>query len=267
VSGLTTGPDAVGPAGGEGPGAPLRVAHVLDSFTAGGAQAVAVQLSAWLAARGAEAHLLGVDGPLAADARRAHGPARVHVRPGTVAVGGSVGRFVAGLRALDRACREVRPHVLHAHQRREALQCLLVGARHGVPVVEHAHTYLPRAGLRALSFRSAAVFAVSDHVGAMIADRFGRHDGVLVVGNAPARTTARCGSSAWAGSSSRRTRSASSAWWRRRPGSSTSRRCGTATVPCSARPGRSPPVSGRPSSSRATPTTCRRGSTRPTPCS
>ena len=191
MSGLTTGPDAVGPAGDEGPGAPLRVVHVLDSFTAGGAQAVAVQLGAWLAARGAQVHLLGAAGPLATDARRALGPSHVHVRPGTVAVGGSVGRFVAGLRALDRTCREVRPHVLHAHQRREALQCLLVGARHGVPVVEHAHTFLPRPSLRALSFRSAAVFAVSDHVGAMVADRFGRRDGVLVVGNAPARTSDR----------------------------------------------------------------------------
>ena len=191
MSGSTRAADAAGPATAEEPGAPLRVVHVLDSFTTGGAQAVAVQLSAWLAARGAEAHLLGVDGPLAADARRALGPARVHVRPGTVAVGGSVGRFVAGLRALDRTCREVRPHVLHAHQRREALQCLLVGARHGVPVVEHAHTYLPRPGLRALSFRGAAVFAVSEHVGAMVSDRFGRRDGVLVVGNAPARTTDR----------------------------------------------------------------------------
>jgi len=191
VSGSTRAADAAGPATAEEPGAPLRVVHVLDSFTTGGAQAVAVQLSAWLAARGAEAHLLGVDGPLAADARRALGPSHVHVRPGTVAVGGSVGRFVAGLRALDRTCLEVRPHVLHAHQRREALQCLLVGARHGVPVVEHAHTFLPRPGLRALSFRSAAVFAVSEHVGAMVSDRFGRRDGVLVVGNAPARTTDR----------------------------------------------------------------------------
>jgi len=182
-----TRPAATGPAPAVGrtpDEVPLRVVHVLDSWASGGAQAVAVQLGTWLAEHGVEVHLTGTDGPLAAEARR-RAPGRLHVHVARTS------GFVRGVLALDRLCGQVRPDVLHAHQRREALQCLLVGARRGVPVVEHAHTWLPRARLRALSFRSARVFAVSEHVGVMIDERFGRRDGVRVVGNAPARTSDR----------------------------------------------------------------------------
>jgi glycosyltransferase involved in cell wall biosynthesis len=164
--------------------APLRVLHVLDSFTSGGAQAVAVQLGGWLAEHGVEVHVTGTDGPLAAEARRADRPGvQLHVSPPR----GPLGRLLA----LDRLCRRVRPDVLHAHQRREALECLVVGALRGVPVVEHAHTWLPRTGVRALSFRSRRVFAVSGHVARMVAERYGRGDRVVVVGNAPARVSDR----------------------------------------------------------------------------
>jgi glycosyltransferase involved in cell wall biosynthesis len=82
--------------------------------------------------------------------------------------------------------------VLHAHQRREALQSLLVGGLLGIPVVEHAHTRLPTVRPRFLSFRSRVVFAVGQSVADMVVNEAGRpRERVVVVGNAPAqRSTA-----------------------------------------------------------------------------
>lgn len=161
--------------------APLRVLHVLDTFEVGGAQRVVAQLGAWTSERGCEVTLLGRDGAMRHRVDR-------RLRTELTTTRGTVAELVQ----LFRLVRRTRPHVLHAHQRREALLCAVVGRALGVPVVEHAHTLLPDRGLRSLSFRSARVFAVSDRVRRMVTDEFGRPSSrVVVVGNTAAdRSTA-----------------------------------------------------------------------------
>ena len=154
----------------------LRVLHVLDSFAPGGAQRVALDLATWSAAQGLDVTVAGVDGPLArgVDPRVRVVTWREASWPGEVA-------------RLLRLVRAVRPDVLHAHQRREALTCLVAGAPSGAVVVEHAHTWLPDGRGRlvaAASFRSRHVFAVSDQVARMVTDEFGRPAAsVTTVGN------------------------------------------------------------------------------------
>ena len=155
---------------------PLRVLHVLDTFENGGAQRVALSLGRWSADHGCVVGFWGADGPLASDL-----PAATFVVP--------VRRssFLRDVLALGRAVRLFAPDVLHAHQRREALLCLLVGAVTRIPVVEHAHTDLPTRDRRLLSYRSRHVFAVSDSIRTMIVDDFARSASrVTVTGNAPA---------------------------------------------------------------------------------
>jgi glycosyltransferase involved in cell wall biosynthesis len=79
--------------------------------------------------------------------------------------------------------------LLHAHQRREAVVCLVVGMLSGVPVVEHAHTLLPNRLWRRISFRSCAVFAVSPEVARMVEEDFASSARVVTVGNTPALTS------------------------------------------------------------------------------
>ncbi|PPI00814.1 hypothetical protein C5C95_04350 [Rathayibacter sp. AY1B7] len=160
----------------------LRILHVLDSFEDGGAQRVALSLGAWSREHGCETAYWGRPGPLS-DRAAQESPVFVVPRPRQ--------GFAADLRGVALAVRRFRPHVLHAHQRREALLALLVGAALGVPVVEHAHTELPGIDRRALSFRSRRVFAVSASVGRMVVEDYGRpQDRVVVTGNAPANVTA-----------------------------------------------------------------------------
>ncbi|MBF4461886.1 MULTISPECIES: glycosyltransferase [unclassified Rathayibacter] len=158
----------------------VRILHVLDSFEDGGAQRVALSLGAWSADHGCAVAYWGRPGPL-----RPSAPARSFVvrRPEQ--------SFVADLLDLRRAVHRFRPHVLHAHQRREALLTALLGAALRVPVVEHAHTELPAVDRRLLSFRSRRVFAVSTSVARMVVDGFGRPaERVVVTGNAPANVSA-----------------------------------------------------------------------------
>jgi glycosyltransferase involved in cell wall biosynthesis len=151
----------------------LRVVQVLDSFEEGGAQRVALQLSSWLVDQGAEVAIFGKDGPLAVEVAR--GIPHPHV---------NAGGFIRETLQLAEFCRSYRPHLLHAHQRREALMCLLVGRALGIPYVEHAHTYLPDRRFGALSFRGSRIFAVSEEVRGMVVDEFGRSaERVALVGN------------------------------------------------------------------------------------
>ncbi|AND16868.1 glycosyltransferase [Rathayibacter tritici] len=160
----------------------LRVLHVLDSFEDGGAQRVALSLGSWSREHGCATAYWGRPGPLSGRAAR---DSAVFV------VRAAEQSFAADLRDLALAVRRFRPHVLHAHQRREALLALLVGSALRVPVVEHAHTELPAIDRRALSFRSRQVFAVSASVGRMVVDGYGRPSArVVVTGNAPANVTA-----------------------------------------------------------------------------
>ncbi|QNE35336.1 glycosyltransferase [Leifsonia shinshuensis] len=157
---------------------PLRVMHVVDSMGHGGAQQVVVDLSNWLAVgQGLNVSVFGAGGDATA---RLTPPVRFIEHEG--------GGFLGRTRGLLRAAREARAQVLHAHQRREALQSLVVGRLLGIPVVEHAHTRLPSVRPRILSFRSRVVFAVGPAVAEMVVLDAGRPaERVVIVGNAPAQ--------------------------------------------------------------------------------
>ena len=157
---------------------PLRVMHVVDSMGHGGAQQVVVDLANWLALdRGVEVSVFGAGGASAA-----------RLAPAVRFLPHEDGGFLGQTRRLLRAARETRPDVLHAHQRREALQALIVGRRLGIPVVEHAHTRLPSVRPRCLSFRSRVIFAVGPAVAEMVVLDAGRPaERVITVGNAPAQ--------------------------------------------------------------------------------
>ncbi|PZE27247.1 hypothetical protein DEI86_07060 [Curtobacterium sp. MCBD17_028] len=152
----------------------LRVLHVLDAFTAGGAQRVALDLAAWTGRRGVESAFVGRPGPLV---DRVPPSADVHVVTGAGPL--------AELLDIRRAVASVRPDVVHAHQRRGALLARIAVAGTGAHVVEHAHTCLPRARMRHLSFRSERVFAVSEQVRRMVLDLGTPADRVTIVGNVP----------------------------------------------------------------------------------
>jgi exopolysaccharide biosynthesis WecB/TagA/CpsF family protein len=156
----------------------MRVLHVLDTFESGGAQRVAIGLSKWLGEHGVDITMLGDDGVLLAEASEV---ARVILRPP------SARSFPRQVRHLMSVVKSVEPDIIHVHQRREALAALMVGVLCGVPVVEHAHTRLPKTDYRGLSFRSAHIFAVSEQVRDMLISNFARSpEKITVVGNAPA---------------------------------------------------------------------------------
>lgn len=162
-------------------GRALRVMQVIDNIGAGGAQQVVVDLSNWLALQhGVAVSVIGEPGS-----------SRSRLAPSVRFLPQRRSGFIAQTRVLLRAARAERPDILHAHQRREALQCLIVGRLLRIPVVEHAHTRLPTVRPRILSFRSRAVFAVGERVADMVVHEAGRpRDRVVVVGNAPAQRDA-----------------------------------------------------------------------------
>ncbi|WP_186322066.1 glycosyltransferase [Curtobacterium pusillum] len=140
------------------------VLQVLDSLEVGGAQRVALQLSRWCVENGIACVLAAPSGPLLRELptgvrffeRRERG-------------------FGAQTRELRKMRHRSRATVMHAHQRREALQALAAAGRSAL-VVEHAHTLLASRSkvLDPLSFRSRAIFAVSPAVASMVAEDFGR---------------------------------------------------------------------------------------------
>jgi glycosyltransferase involved in cell wall biosynthesis len=157
----------------EGPIAQPRVLHAVDSMAQGGAQQVVLDLASWSASAGVPTAIVAADGPRSSDV-----PEGIGLEP---APHGSIGSYAV---ALFRACRRFRPTVLHAHQRREALACLVVGSLLRIPVVEHAHTVLPDTRLRALSFRTRRVFSVGPAVTRMLTDTFGvAEERVRTIGN------------------------------------------------------------------------------------
>jgi glycosyltransferase involved in cell wall biosynthesis len=148
--------------------------HVLDSMDPGGAQNVAIDLAGWLVRQGGWSTIVAPPGPLADRLPPGVGFEPLTARALTVA-------------QLARIAARYRPAILHAHQRRQALEAGIVGRLLDIPVVEHAHTVLPSTGLRALSFRSRTVFSVGDNVTRMVTERFDRPvERVVTIGNVPA---------------------------------------------------------------------------------
>jgi exopolysaccharide biosynthesis WecB/TagA/CpsF family protein len=156
---------------------PLRVLHVLDTFESGGAQRVAIDLARWLRDHDVESTFIGDDGALV--------PAFAEV--GTVILRPPRARSLTSQIAhLHDVVESSQPHLLHSHQRREALTAKIVGARFRVPTVEHAHTHLTTTNFKSLSYRSDHIFAVTDAVGTSVRDEFGRPaERITVTGNAP----------------------------------------------------------------------------------
>jgi glycosyltransferase involved in cell wall biosynthesis len=156
------------------------VLHVVDHMGEGGAQQVVVGLANWTSTRrGMDVSVFG-----------AAGPAADRLAPEVAFVENTARGFIGQTVALFRVARRLHPSLFHAHQRREALQALIVGRLLRIPVVEHAHTRLPSVRPRFLSFRSRVIFAVGPTVADMVVDDARRpRDRVVVVGNAPAQRT------------------------------------------------------------------------------
>ena len=151
----------------------LRVLHALDSMAGGGAQQVVLDLVSWSSSAGVATAIVAADGARAVDI-----PASVVFLPV------SEGSFLSYVRGLMDACRRFRPTVLHAHQRREALACLIVGGLLRIPVVEHAHTVLPDTRLKKLSFRTRRIFSVGPAVTRMLTQTFSvSADRIDTIGN------------------------------------------------------------------------------------
>lgn len=150
------------------------VLQILDSLEVGGAQRVALMLARWCVENGIDCALAAPAGPL------------LRAVPDGVRF---LERRERGFVAQTRELRRIRDHsgatVLHAHQRREALQALAASGRDAL-VVEHAHTALKdrRRMLDPFSFRTRAIFAVSPAVASMLTEDFGRDAGrVQMIGN------------------------------------------------------------------------------------
>lgn len=130
-------------------------------------------MAAWLVAQGGHATITGPPGPLVERL-----PPGVGFEP--------LPRGAWSIAALARVVGRSQPAILHAHQRRQALEAGIVGRALGVPVVEHAHSVLPSVRPRALSFRSRTVFSVGPNVTRMIVEDVGRPPArVLEIGNVP----------------------------------------------------------------------------------
>lgn len=157
----------------------MRVLHLLDNLAAGGAQRVALALSDWQARNGHAVTMLSRPGELVK-----------HV-PSSVRLIEAPRSFVQySLTALQLTAK-LKPHVIHSHQRPEALIGWSLSKLYRCIAVEHAHTVLADRSKRALSFRSAHIFAVSEAVQNMITEEFGRPSArVSLVRNRPALSTA-----------------------------------------------------------------------------
>lgn len=156
---------------------PLRVVHVFNTLNGGGLQRVVLALSRWMREHhGVESVLISRGGPLE---RQLQPDDCWMPKP-------SKGGFFGEVMQLLLTVRRDKPDILHAHQRRDALSCLIVGRLTGTPVVEHAHNTLPNRGVRALSFRAPLTFAVSNQVRDMIVDTYGRDPAAIrVIGGVP----------------------------------------------------------------------------------
>lgn len=156
---------------------PLKVVHVFNTLNGGGLQRVVLALSRWTREQHrVESILVSHGGPLEAQLTASD---RWVEKPRT-------GGFLAEVRQLLSITRSERPDVLHAHQRRDALACLIVGRMTRTPVVEHAHNTLPNRGIRALSFRAPLTFAVSNQVRDMIVNTYRRNPATIrVIGGVP----------------------------------------------------------------------------------
>jgi glycosyltransferase involved in cell wall biosynthesis len=140
------------------------VLQVLDSLDVGGAQRVALHLSRWC-----------VENDIACTLAAPRGPLLRELPTGVRFLERRARGFVQQTRELQRLRGLSGATVVHAHQRREALQAHLALGR-AAPVVEHAHTVLSGRSrvLDPLSFRSRTIFAVSPAVATMVTEDFGR---------------------------------------------------------------------------------------------
>jgi glycosyltransferase involved in cell wall biosynthesis len=160
-------------------GPEVKIIHVFNTMNSGGLQRVVLMLSDWLNERGVKSLLLAHPGPLVD-----------RVTPPTEFVAKSRFGFPGEVIQLFSLARRHRPDVLHAHQRRDALNSLIVGWMLRIPVVEHAHNILPNQGPTRLSFRSKRIFAVSEEVAQMVVNVYGAApERVEVVGGTPANVT------------------------------------------------------------------------------
>lgn len=144
----------------------LRILQVTNGLAVGGSEIVAVRLSNSLARRGHNVSLLVARG----------GALESQCEVPVIQVRSIYGRFpLPAIMQIRRLIRDLRPHVIHCHQRRATL--LVLCARRGLVdrpvVVEHAHNDVH--GVRRLSFRADHVVAVGSAVQSMLVERFDVH--------------------------------------------------------------------------------------------
>lgn len=136
---------------------------MLRRLEVGGAELIAFEVAAASRRHQLEAYVTGEPGPLLRQL-----PAGVHYLPRRPAP------FPVLVGQVIRQAIRVRADVLHAHQRREALACVIAANVLRRQAVEHAHTVIPSRSRKLLSFRSARIFAVSEAVREMVVNDFGR---------------------------------------------------------------------------------------------
>ena len=152
-----------------------RVLHVLRTLEVGGAELIALEIARWSRENGIAATVSSEPGPLGS-----------RLPPGVELLGRSPGSFAHLVAGVLRHARMTGADVLHAHQRREALACVVVARALRRQAVEHVHTLIPSRRGKSLSFRSAVMFAVSESIAEMVVGEFGRDPRkVVVVRNVP----------------------------------------------------------------------------------
>lgn len=153
----------------------MRVLHVLRFLEVGGTELTALQLAGWLSSQGAEVTVSALPGPLSSCVPQG---VTLHERQTT--------SFSGLVRSVYTDTLRGRVDVLHAHQRREALACFVVGRALGRTVVEHAQNVIPSRRGRAFSYRSDRIFAVARPVADMVVNEFRRPEArVQIVRNIP----------------------------------------------------------------------------------
>jgi glycosyltransferase involved in cell wall biosynthesis len=157
----------------------VRVLHVLRKLDVGGAELLALTLAGWSTKQGVQVAISSQRGEL--ETRVPVDVELFHRDHDTLPL--LIGNVI-------RHARQYEASILHAHQRREALACVIAARLLNIRAVEHAHTEIPSRHFKALSYRSDCIFAVSDSVRAMVIDDFQRHpDRVTVVDNVPVQVS------------------------------------------------------------------------------
>lgn len=155
----------------------LRLLVVLDTLQVSGLSRVATTMASGLAARGHSVILMtGANGPLADQLESA---IDVLIYPALARSG--VKSIAASAVSIARLTSSWRPEVVHVHQRRHALACLVGRLPQRALLVEHVHSEFT--DRRFTSFRSPVIVAVGRSTAGALVSRYRPSGEVLVLRN------------------------------------------------------------------------------------